>query len=192
MELHEIQKKQENLRNKVDSVNASEIMVKLLKEKENLLEELAKKRALMTKEDILKYANQMHCVMRGDFKGVSITTPEKYHRPLFFIDATGVATQSCTFSSKPIAEAKKLKKLGTITTYHSYGGHYVFLRPSADEAIWQCPKEWLDKATAFEFSFIKSDQLSEVYDCLLDCHVLETTYYQVELPDVVKEKKMTW
>ncbi len=156
-----------------------------------LVKDLIQKREQMTNDEILKYAHHMHFVMRGTEKKVSLDSFFSDY-PLYFVDNIHVAKRSCSFSAEPFVEAQGLEKIGSITTYHTFGGFYGFVCPSIDEAIFQCPKEWLDIATAFEFSYHKTEDVRDVYDSVLDLHVLKTTYYKGDLPEVVKRKKMFW
>lgn len=156
-----------------------------------ILKTLEQQRSSMSDEDILKYAHQMHYVAR--FKDDQIFLYENTEElPLYFADSLSVCQKSCSFEAKPLALADNLTPLGSITTYHSYGGYPIFLRPSIDEAIWQCPKEWLNLATAFEFSAIKQEGFLNIYNGHLDCHVLKTTYYQGLVPNIVKQKNYQW
>ena len=186
MEILEITKRLERANEKQQSLT-----LQIPQNKIEILKELYKKRTLMSDDEILTKAHHIHLVMRGNGQEVWIST-KNTDNFLFFVSGDRVSTASSSFQARPLIEASNLKPLGSITTYHSYGGYRAFLRPSIDEAIWQCPLEWLDKATAFEFSFQRTDKLLEVYDGDLDLHVLKTTYYQGEIPEIVKKKIYYW
>ena len=186
MELLEIGRRLERIKDKTKGV-----ALIIPKKKVNILLDLAEKRFKMSNFELITKAYQMHLVMRGTKDALYISLPN-CKDGYFFVEGNYITTQSCTFYPKALAEAQNLTKLGSITTYHSYGGHPSFLRPSIDEAIWQCPKEWQEQATAFEFSYPKTELISDVYDSELDLHVLTTTYYKCEIPDIVKQKRFQW
>ncbi|MBR5154212.1 MAG: hypothetical protein IKW58_00620 [Alphaproteobacteria bacterium] len=186
MELREIEKRLRSLK-----ANPCGVGQYLLQQYLNLLNDLYVKRQAFTKEEILKHAHQMHYVARCTQDKMFLINPPQ-NAGLYFMDNTHISTKSCSFDAKPELEATGLTKLGTIATYHSYGGHYMFLRPSVDEAIWQCPKEWQDKAVAFEFAIPSSVEVESVYDRNLDLHILNTTFYAGETPRAIKERTYYW
>ena len=160
---------------------------------EETLKLLDKKRGLMSKEDVMKYAHKMHLLLRGDNEGVCFDNDLR-RKGLYWSKGGAISTE-CTAREyqKPLMKASGLKKLGTITTYHSYGLSINSVAPSVDEAIWQCPKDWLDKAIGFEFRYKNSNpSMFLCYDPDLDLHVLETTYYEGVLPEKVANEPLTW
>ena len=87
----------------------------------------------MSREDIIKYAGRIKPVMIKDGK-------------LWWIESKKIHGESCTYDPAYLEEVKSvLVPLRTIETYHKYGGYYAFLRPSVDEAIFQCPKDILEE-----------------------------------------------
>lgn len=144
----------------------------------------------MPKEEILRYAKKIRPLVRGN-KGEYLDI-EHRNDPLYWANAQNIATKSFTYSQdNAIKVAEGLKEVGRINTYHRYGGFYGILRPSVDEAIVQCPKEWLDKVTAFE---VQADSLSfsEVYSTKLDRHVLRTIYYTGLIPEDIVNLPVEW
>ncbi len=160
---------------------------------EEILKNLDKKRGLMKKEDIMSYAQKIRLLLRGDKDEVCFSNDNR-RRALYWSKGGAISTE-CTARDyqQPLMKASKLKKLGTITTYHSYGLSINDVAPSIDEAIWQCPKDWLDRVVGFEFSYKNSNpRIEACYNPDLDLHVLETTYYEGELPKKVADEPLTW
>lgn len=156
-----------------------------------ILEKLLQQEEAMTKDDILAYAKKIKPLMRGSEEYVSLS-PETKKQKLFWIPSYPISTQSFSYSChKPLKPAEGLKEICRITTYHRYGGHYGFLRPSVDEAIIQCPKDILDKVCAFEFQTDTLD-LSQIYHAGLDRHILTTVYYEGTLPEDIAAQEVSW
>lgn len=142
-------------------------------------EELRKLETSMTKEELMEYAKKMGPVMRKDGQ-------------LWWIDPCKIHTQSCTYGAKFLEEALSLSPLKTITSYHKYGGYYGFLRPSVDEAIFQCPKDILEQVVAFEFIIPEDLYIWNIYSDVLDRHVLKITYYSGDFPEKFKNRQIEW
>ena len=180
--------------------------------KEVILEKLCTQENRYTKDEILALAKRIRPVMRGSehFVGIYPSTKElinvldkdvaskhfaemsKTGGKLFFIEAPYVASRSFAFENhRPMVEATKLKEVTRVTTYHRYGGYPGFLRPSIDEAIYQCPPEILDKVTAFEF-VAKSERIRDIFDDYLDRHILTTIYYTGEIPQEIANIRLRW
>ncbi len=143
----------------------------------------------MPQEEILRLAKKIRPLVRV---GKTTSVFQNQIKPLFWAEAPHIATKSFTFNSgRGIKIATGIHEIARITTYHRYGGFRVFLRPSVDEAIIQCPKELLDKVVGFEF---QTDTLkaSAVYDRFLDRHVLRTVYYTGELPEDIANLPVEW
>lgn len=157
----------------------------------HILQRLQRQENAMDKEKIMDYARRIKPVMRGNSKHV-LLAPEVSEKDLYWIPSVPIHTQSCAFSSdKPLQRAYDLIPAAMITTYHRHGGYYGCLRPSADEAIYQCPKLILDQVCAFEFT-VQTLDFSKVYDAKLDRHVLMTIYYTGKLPQIVADQEVTW
>ncbi|MBQ7632532.1 MAG: hypothetical protein IJS88_00260 [Alphaproteobacteria bacterium] len=81
-------------------------------------------------------------------------------------------------------------KIGEFTCYHDTGSFYSCLMPSVDEVLQQIPikYDWLE-IDAFELIFT-SDNFSEVYDSILDCHVSTAVLYRFDkrLPARMREQ----
>lgn len=145
----------------------------------------------MAKSTILEYARHIRPLIRGTEERVALA-PQYKNKELFWARPTKIATESFTFNHKTgLMKAEGLTEIGRITTYHNYGGYSAFLRPSTHEAIGQCPKEWLDKVVAFEFQ-TDSDKFEDVYDYMLDRHVLTTIYYTGTLPEEIHNLPVEW
>ena len=165
-----------------------------------------------TKEEIIALAKRIRPVMRGTKHFVGIypggnevhTTLHKTKAmehlkemaetggKLFFVEAPYIATHSYTYEEHhPLLEATGLTEVARITTYHRYGGFPCFLRPSIDEAIYQCPEELIDKVTAFEI-VANSDRFRDIYNEALDRHVLTTVYYTGEVPEEITNLGLVW
>lgn len=142
-------------------------------------EELIAIESSMSPEEIIEVAKRMCPVMRRP-KGT-----------LWWIRRLKIHNQSCRFSPSYICKAEGLTPVATVTTYHKTGGYHGFIKPSVDEAIYQCPKDIIDKVVAFEFVVPECATLGEVYDSKLDRHVLQTTYYTGVLSPKVS-KKVEW
>ena len=180
--------------------------------RKEIKEQLSAQEKRYTKEELLTLAKRIRPVMRGSehFVGMFPNGSElhsylheskafqhlqemaKTGGKLYFVEAPYVATRSFTYDEHhPLLEATGLTEIARITTYHRYGGFPGFLRPSIDEAIYQCPPEILDKVTAFEF-VAPSERIRDVYDFYLDRHVLTTIYYTGEIPKEISELSLTW
>ncbi len=72
------------------------------------------------------------------------------------------------------------EKVGEFTCYHETGDFYGVLLPSVGEVLQQIPNDidWLE-VDAFELIFT-SDNFSEVYDSILDCHVSTAVLYRFD------------
>lgn len=146
----------------------------------------------MSGEEILAYAKKIRPLVRGKKPINSFLSPENRINPLYWAKAECIASESFTFSAgEALMPAQGLVEVGRITTWHRYGGHRAFLRPSVDEAIVQCPKEWLDKVIAFEFQTDSLD-FEKVYNSALDRHVLTTIYYTGTLPEEIAKLPVKW
>ena len=177
-----------------------------------ILENLERQEEAMSQEEILVRAAKIRPLMRGtdEYVGMWPDSPEiefilgqtgyRRHRralrensaQLYWAGNVPIHSQSFSYSSHtPQGKAEGLREIGRITTYHRYGGYYGCLRPSTDEAIIQCPKEWLDKVCAFEF-IAASDKFNELYDGDLDRHVLTTVYYAGEVPAAIMDQPVSW
>ncbi len=157
MEKEEREKKRESLvmRRGLSEEEATKVI--------QLLEELEAKKTAMSPSEILEYAKKIKPLRKNK------------HEELFWLQSTAIATTSCFYINKQIQKAEGLTEVARIKSYHTYGSYYGLLCPSTDEAIWQCPKEILDKVCAFEF-YTPSFDLADVYDSNLDRHILTTIY----------------
>ena len=75
-----------------------------------------------------------------------------------YIEPVDLFNVAYTWDPKPAEEAKGLKVLCDITTYHGYG-YYGCFKPSIAEVLAQIPAEHLDKVIAFEI--VKSPQTAD-------------------------------
>ena len=146
-------------------------------------EELQKLEHSMSQEDIMKHAAHMCPIMRNSSDG----------NILYWIEPCEIHGESCTYGAKYIRPVKETLNFVTeVKTYHKYGGYYGFIRPSMDEAIYQCPKDILDDVVAVEFVIPENVTLYEVYDSDLDRHHLAVRYYTgCKLPDDLK-RDLVW
>jgi hypothetical protein len=72
---------------------------------------------------------------------------------LYWIEPCEIHGESCTYGAKYIRPVNETLNFVTeVKTYHKYGGYYGFIRPSMDEAIYQCPKDILDDVVAVDGS----------------------------------------
>lgn len=145
----------------------------------------------MSQEEILAYARKIRPLVRGTKKDALLRLYNQ-KKQLYWAKPAKISTESFTFrADSALMKAHGLTEIGRIATYHRYGEYYGFLRPSVDEAIVQCPKEWLDKVCAFEFQ-IDSNQIADVYNIALDRHVLRTIYYTGTLPEEIAGLPVEW
>ncbi len=155
-----------------------------------ILDKLEQQKQAMSQEQIIAYAAKIRPVLFGSNGEVSIC-PKENDKELYWLKSTPIATTSCTFKPEVIVKAEGLKEIGRIESYHSYGGYYGFLRPSADEAIYQCPKEILDKACAFAFVTPTLD-IRTIYNSNLDLHRLTTIYFEGIVPPEIANDPIKW
>lgn len=155
-----------------------------------ILDKLEQQKQAMSQEQIMAYAAKIRPVLFGSSGEVGIC-PKENDKELYWLKSTPIATTSCTFKPEVIAKAEGLKEIGRIVSYHSYGGYYGFLRPSADEAIYQCPKEILDKACAFAF-MTPTTEIRDIYNSNLDLHKLTTVYFEGTVPPEIANDPIKW
>ena len=146
-------------------------------------EKLLKLEKSMSQADIMKHAAHMCPVMRNPEDG----------NILYWIEPCEIHGQSCTYGAIFIRPVKEhLNFVTEVRTYHKYGGYYGFIRPSMDEAIFQCPKDILDDVVAVEFVIPEDKSIYEIYIDELDRHKLAVRYYTgCELPDDLK-RELVW
>lgn len=155
-----------------------------------ILDKLEQQKRAMSQEQIMAYAAKIRPVLFGS-NGEAGICPKENDKELYWLKSTPIATTSCTFKPQVIAKAEGLKEIGRIVSYHSYGGYYIFLRPSADEAIYQCPKEILDKACAFAF-MTPTTEIRDIYNSNLDLHKLTTVYFEGTVPPEIANDPIKW
>ena len=97
---------------------------------------------------------------------------------------------SYVFGAQKIVKADGLNEIARIKTYHRLGIYVSFLCPTVDAIIYQCPKDILDRAVAFEVVCKSHDIMNECYDKWLNLHVLETVFYEGEMPEIVANQKI--
>lgn len=154
-----------------------------------VLEKLYEQEQALSQTEVMAYAAKIRPLIRGSEKHVSILIK---NAELFWAQNAPIHTESFSYNHKtPLQKAEGLTEIGRITTYHRYGGYCAFLRPSVDEAIYQCPKEWRDKICAFEYH-AASDRLADIYNSKLDRHVLTTIYYAGKIPASVAALPIKW
>lgn len=160
-----------------------------LNEYVSILTMLKQQETSMSRKEILAYAKKIKPLMRK--KEQEDHPANDGNGCLFWLKSTAIHSESCTYTPVLLHKAEGLHEIARITTYHRYGGYPMFLRPSADEAIYQCPKEILDKVCAFEF-IAASDKIHEVYNLSLDRHILTTVYYTGVLPQEIANEEIRW
>jgi hypothetical protein len=97
---------------------------------------------------------------------------------LFFIKPVDLKNVSFIWSPKPTKEARGLKKLQVITTYHTYGYHGMF-KPSIAEVLTQIPQDLTGRVVAFEVKGPETAEDLNKHPVELNegFHVAETTLY---------------
>lgn len=147
-----------------------------------------KEQEQMPKEEILAYAQKIRPLLRK-----STNTKDKKPKTALFWASAPYATTRSYMATGGIAltKAKGLKKIGRTTGYLGYHGYYAAFSPNISEVIEQCPKEWLDRATAFEIELTNLNP-TEVYDNLLERHVLHITFYTGEVPKDIARRPVEW
>lgn len=138
----------------------------------------------MPKEEILRYAKKIRPLVRGD-KG-DVLNPKNRNEPLWWAASPHSHIHGFTEDGTALKKAEGLTEFGRIITEHGIGEKYSlleFISPRVDEAIKRCPKQWLDKVTAFEVQVV-----SEV----VNCHVLTTIYYTGEVPEDIANLPVEW
>ncbi|MDY4842190.1 MAG: hypothetical protein SO314_07495 [Alphaproteobacteria bacterium] len=155
-----------------------------------ILDELEQQKRAMSQEQIMAYAAKIRPVLFGS-NGEARICPQKNDEELYWLKSTPIATTSCTFMPEAIAKAGGLKEIGRIESYHPFSGYYGFLRPSAAEAIYQCPTEILNKACAF--AFVAEDlDVRSVCDFNIDMHKLTTVYFEGTVPPEIVNDPIKW
>jgi hypothetical protein len=141
-------------------------------------EELKILETSMTPDEIMEIAKRMCPIMRNSSDG----------NMLYWIEPLEIHGESCTYSPVYIRRVTEpIQFIREIESYHKYGGYYGFIRPSVDEAIYQCPKDILDKVVAFEFVIPEDLSIYNIYVDELDRHKLSIRYYTgFKLPDDLK------
>lgn len=159
-------------------------LLNLLENALRVLNMLEKQEQEMPKEQVMAYASRMWPVIREYDK-------TREENVFYWIKPQRIHNESCLFVREKVYRAEGLQEIARIESYHRYGGCPVFLRPSVDEAILQCPRGLLDQVCAFEF-VSKSDEIKKVYDKWLDRHILQTIYYAGKLPEDLAQRPVLW
>ena len=140
------------------------------------LKNLAQMRDEFSLEKILAYAKKIRPVVRIKENIIGLF-PDMSSSDLYWIGYSNVSISSYIFGAKKLAKAKGLREIARIKTYHTLGIYASFLGPTVDEIIYQCPKEILDRAVAFEVVCNSHDIVADCYDKWLNLHILETVFY---------------
>ena len=136
------------------------------------------------------YAAKIRPVLFGS-NGEAVLDPKPQDKELYWIESTPIATVSAAFYRKVIGRADGLKELGRIESYHPFHGYYIFLRPSTADAIYQCPKDILDKVCAFAFVTPDLD-VRTTCDFNLEMHKLTIVYFEGEVPQEIAATPIEW
>ena len=155
------------------------------------LTKLAQMRDAFSLEKILAYAKKVRPVVRIKENIIGLF-PDMSSSDLYWIVYSNVSISSYICGAKKIAKAEGLKEIARVKTYHTLGVYASFLSPTVDEIIYQCPKEILDKAVAFEVVCNSHDVIKDCYNKWLNLHVLETIFYEGEMPEVVADFEIKW
>ena len=185
-----------------------------------ILKQLKEQELAMSQAEIMAYAQKIRPLVRGSefYVGVyaddldncrnnaNILTDGEYKlrllkhiqyvkehgTALFWAKNVPICTDSFSYSNiEPFMPAVGLTEVAQLKTYHRYGGYWGCLRPSADECIYQCPKDILDKVCAFE---VRSAYPADVnpYNNAIDRHELVTIYYSGDVPQEVLAQEIKW
>lgn len=185
-----------------------------------ILKQLKEQELAMSQAEIMAYAQKIRPVVRGsEFyvgvyaddldncrNNVSFLTDgefklrflrhmqvvKEHGTALFWAKNAPIHSESFTYSNnEPFMPAFGLTEVARVKTYHRYGGYWGCLRPSADECIYQCPKDILDKVCAFE---VRSAYPADVnpYNNAIDRHELVTIYYSGDVPQEVLAQEIKW
>lgn len=155
------------------------------------LKKLVKMRDNLSLEKTLAYAKRIRPVARFEGNVIGICH-DMMSSELYWIGYENVSMSSYMFGAKKLVKAEGLKEIARVKTYHTMGTYASFLCPTVDEVIYQCPKDILDRAVAFEVICKSRDVLRCCYDRWLNLHVLETVFYEGEMPDAVKQQEVKW
>lgn len=126
----------------------------------------------MTEQQIMERAKTLRPIAEFEKKGGM----------RFWVDGGHIATQSYTWSIKPLKPTGYLKELGRVKTYHTYG-HPSLFKPSVDECVKFCPFE---DATAFMIVGCNE------FNYELDRHEATTIYFSGDIPEDIKNRKIEW
>lgn len=151
------------------------------------------KQEQMPKEEVFAYAKKIRPLVRGTKKDAKLK-PNNLRGMLYWANAPYIASDSFAGDEgNAIRRARGLTEVGRITAYCRNDDNYSFghLRPTAFEAITQCPKQWLDKVIAFEFQADSYDP-AHFYDELLDRDFLRVIYYTGTLPEDIANRPLKW
>ena len=157
----------------------------------SILEKLHQQESRFTKDELLNLARRIKPIVRVNKDGLVGIDSEAQKFDLFWIETCPIKSHSFVWKVKPLAKVSGLKEIARITSYHTYGGYYGFLRPSTDEAIYQCPENILDRICAFEV-FSSNDSIYDIFHAGLDRHVLTTIYYEGQLPADIADQDVSW
>ena len=155
------------------------------------LKNLAEMRDALSLEKTLAYAKKIRPVVRVKENIIGLC-PDMMSSDLYWIEYSKVSISSYIFGAKKLAKAEGLKEIARIKTYHTLGIYASFLGPTVDEVIYQCPKEILDRAVAFEVVCNSHDVIKDCYNKWLNLHVLETVFYEGEMPEAVASFEIKW
>lgn len=155
-----------------------------------ILDNLEKQKQALSQEEVMAYAAKIRPVLFGS-NGEAVLDPKPEDKELYWIESTPIATVSAAFYRKVIGRADGLKEIGRIESYHPFHGYYIFLRPSTADAIYQCPKEILDKVCAFAFVTPDLD-VRTTCDFNLEMHKLTIVYFEGEVPQEIAATPVEW
>ena len=99
-------------------------------------------------------------------------------KSLFWIKEVNPRNVAFTWGPEAAGLASGLKKVGEITTYHTWG-YYGFFKPTIDEVLAQIPKELVGKVCAFE-TVPSSYDINKVLTPDNKYHIGKTTLYAME------------
>jgi hypothetical protein len=107
---------------------------------------------------------------------IRIKVVHHFEKELYYIKPVDPRRIAFTWDPIKDGEAKGLKILKQIYTYHDYG-HPALFKPSIAEVLAQIPEDVIDEVVAFETQYVDFDEGN-------DCHIACTILYSAEASNV--------
>lgn len=152
-----------------------------------ILMSLQEQENAMSEEEIIAYAKKIKPVLRGFDRligfGSSFADGDLYWVGYFKL----LHNYRYSYNGHPFAKAEGLEEIGRIKTYHQYHDFQSYVK----EVLWQCPKEILDKACAFEI-VVPGYEVEEQYDKDVGLFCYTTVFYEGKIPSALANEEIRW